>query len=63
MRSISVCPPYRRGLGGIWPLTPLAKRRKICLLRARNRFGKIRKLITWAPDPAPYFWLEEWQAK
>jgi isoamylase len=39
-------PPYCRGLGGIWPSTPLAKRHKICLLRARNRFGKIHKLTT-----------------
>ena len=26
-----------------WPLMLLAKSKKICLLRARNRFGKIRK--------------------
>lgn len=31
---------------GIYPLTPLMKRHKICLLRAKNRFGKIRKLTT-----------------
>ena len=39
-------PPAPPGLGGIWPSTPLAKRRKICLPRARNRFGKIHKLTT-----------------
>ena len=39
-------PPVPPGVGGIWPLTPLAKRRKICLLRARNRFGKIHRLTT-----------------
>ena len=37
-------PPVPPGLGGIWPLTLLAKRRKICLPRARNLLGKIRKL-------------------
>jgi isoamylase len=39
-------PPYCRHLNGIWPPTPLAKRRMICLLRARNRFGKTGKRTT-----------------
>lgn len=34
-------------------------RRKICLLRARNRFGKIYELNTLVPDPAPYFLFGE----
>ena len=38
-------PPLLPGLGGIWPLTPQALRRKIYLLRARNHFGGIRKPI------------------
>jgi len=41
-----------------WPLILLAKSKKICLLRARNRFGKIRKHTNSAPEPAPYFWRE-----
>src|ERR1035441_1549086 len=59
MPSISVCPPHRRGRVGMWPLTPLAKRRKIYLPRARNRSGKVHELTTWAPDPALYSWVEE----
>jgi hypothetical protein len=42
---------------------PVAKRRKICLLRARNRFGEIYKLTISSPDLAAYFSLEERTAK
>ena len=34
-------PPVHPGLGGIWPLTPLAKPHKICSRRAKKRFWKI----------------------
>ena len=50
-------PPYCRRLGGIWPLTPFAKRQKICVLRAKNRFGKIHSCIPWVPDRVSLFWL------
>src|ERR1017187_2400048 len=59
MRSISVCPPYRRGLDGIWPGIPLTKYRKVCLQGAMNRFGKIHSLTTCPLDPAQYFLLDE----
>jgi hypothetical protein len=42
---------------------PIAKRHKVSLLRARNRFGEIHKLTISAPDLAPYFSLEEGTAK
>ena len=59
MRSIWVCPRYRLGLVGVWPLTPLVKLHKTSLLQARNRFVKIHMLTTLARDLARYFWLEE----
>ena len=57
IQSISGYPPYCRRLGGIWPLTPFAKRQKICVLRAKNRFGKIHSCIPWVPDRVSFFWL------
>jgi len=52
----------RESMAGLTPrfsADRLAKRHKICLLQARNRSWKISTLTTWAPDLAPYFWLEE----
>ncbi len=48
-------PRLQAGPAGIWPLTLLAMRRKMFLQMARNRFGKIRKLTTYRPAPAPSF--------
>ena len=44
-RSSSVCPQYRAGRVQ-WLLIPLAKRHKICLQRATNRFGTIHTLTS-----------------
>src|ERR1017187_469764 len=59
MPSISVCPRYRRRLGGMWPLTPLARAHKICLPREKNHSGMIPKPTVLAPNPASYSSLEE----
>jgi isoamylase len=39
-------PPCCRGSGGIWLLTPPARRRKTCSQRERKCFWKTRQLIT-----------------
>ncbi len=56
MPSISACPPRRPRLGGVWPLTPLAKRHKISLPRALKWLWMVQSPTACKLAPARYSW-------